>query len=130
RFTLSVEGMSCASCTGRVERVLKAQPGVIEATANLASRRAQVTLWEGAATAAALAQAVTKAGFAASSLTADAPDRRAEEMAMLGRDAWLAALLTIPVFLVEMGGHLVPAFHHWIAGTIGTQTSWIAQFLQ
>lgn len=27
RFTLSVEGMSCASCTGRVERVLKAQPG-------------------------------------------------------------------------------------------------------
>lgn len=46
RLTLSVEGMSCASCTGRVERVLKAQPGVIEATANLASRRAQVTLWE------------------------------------------------------------------------------------
>ncbi|QCP85480.1 copper-translocating P-type ATPase [Cereibacter sphaeroides] len=129
RLTLSVEGMSCASCTGRVERVLKAQPGVIEATANLASRRAQVTLWEGAATAAALAQAVTRAGFAASPLTADAPDRRAEEMGTLRRDAIVAALLAIPVFLVEMGGHLVPAFHHWIAGTIGTQTSWIAQFL-
>ncbi|MGP3696502.1 heavy metal translocating P-type ATPase [Rhodobacter sp. NSM] len=129
RLALSVEGMTCASCTGRVERVLKAQPGVVEASANLANRRAQVTLWEGAATAAALAQAVTRAGFAAAPLQAETPDRRAEDLRALRRDAWIAALLALPVFLVEMGGHLIPAFHHWIAGTIGTQTSWIAQFL-
>ncbi|WP_441302622.1 copper ion binding protein, partial [Cereibacter changlensis] len=76
-LTLSVEGMTCASCTGRVERVLRAQPGVISASANLATRRAQVVLWEGAATAQALAAAVTRAGFAASA-EAGAPDRRAE----------------------------------------------------
>jgi Cu+-exporting ATPase len=28
-----------------------------------------------------------------------------------------------------MGGHMVPAFHHWIAGTIGTQNSWYIQFV-
>ena len=46
---LGVEGMTCAACTGRVERVLRAQPGVKEAVANLALRRATVTLFEGGA---------------------------------------------------------------------------------
>ena len=39
---LGIEGMTCAACTGRVERVLKAQPGVKDAVANLALRRATV----------------------------------------------------------------------------------------
>jgi copper chaperone CopZ len=43
---LAVEGMTCAACTGRVERMLKAQPGVAAATANLALRRARVEAWE------------------------------------------------------------------------------------
>ena len=30
-LTLVVEGMSCASCVGRVEKALKAVPGVVEA---------------------------------------------------------------------------------------------------
>ena len=28
-----------------------------------------------------------------------------------------------------MGSHLIPAFHHWIAHTLGTQNSWYIQFL-
>ncbi|MFC6048312.1 copper ion binding protein, partial [Methylobacterium hispanicum] len=39
---LSIEGMTCASCVGRVERALKAVPGVAEATVNLATERASV----------------------------------------------------------------------------------------
>ncbi len=77
--TLSVEGMTCASCTGRVERVLKAQPGVASAVANLATRRAQVTLWE-RADPAALAAAVTRAGYVSTPLEEAAPaDPQAEE---------------------------------------------------
>lgn len=109
---LSVEGMTCASCTGRVERVLAAQPGVIKARANLAARRATVTMWEGAATAEALAGLVTKAGFAAAPLDDADPGARAKELQRLIRDAWIAGVLTLPVFITEMGGHLVPAFHH------------------
>jgi P-type Cu+ transporter len=123
---ISVEGMTCASCTGRVERVLKAQPGVIGAAANLAARRAQVTVSDPAVTPAALAAAVTAAGFAASpeAAPADAPQ---QEFAALRRNLILAAILTLPVFVVEMGGHLVPAMHHWVAMTLGTQTSWMIQ---
>ena len=47
QVTLAVEGMTCAACTGRVERVLRAQPGVAEATANLVTRAAtEMTLWQ------------------------------------------------------------------------------------
>ena len=40
----------------------------------------------------------------------------------------LAALLVLPVFVIEMGGHLFPPFHHWINATIGEVTSRILQF--
>ncbi len=124
---LSVEGMTCASCVARVERVLKAQPGVIDSSVNLAARRAQANVWAGSATAATLAAAVTRAGYAASAMAQADPDHRDTERRRLGRDTVVAAALAAPVFLVEMGGHLVPALHHWIDRTIGMQTSWVAQ---
>ena len=42
RINLSIEGMTCASCVGRVERALRAVPGVVEAEVNLATSRARV----------------------------------------------------------------------------------------
>ena len=37
---LPIEGMSCASCVARVERALRAVPGVAEASVNLATESA------------------------------------------------------------------------------------------
>ena len=126
---LGVEGMTCAACTGRVERVLRAQPGVKEAVANLALRRATVTLWDGGAAPEVLAAAVAKAGFAASPLATAVPHDPAEEVRRLARDTAVAAALTLPVFVVEMGGHLVPAFHHWLMGVVPMVQLWLAQFV-
>ena len=52
---LLVEGMTCASCVGRVERALLAVPGVSQASVNLATERATV---RGVADAAALVAAI------------------------------------------------------------------------
>jgi len=41
-MTLTVQGMSCASCVGRVERALNAIPGVDSASVNLANESARV----------------------------------------------------------------------------------------
>ena len=41
-WTLPIEGMTCASCVGRVERALQKMPGVIEATVNLATESASI----------------------------------------------------------------------------------------
>ncbi|MFM7332852.1 MAG: copper ion binding protein, partial [Tabrizicola sp.] len=57
---LPIEGMTCASCAGRVERALKAVPGVTAARVNLATERAEV---EGSATPEALIGAVEKVGY-------------------------------------------------------------------
>ncbi|MCE8459374.1 heavy-metal-associated domain-containing protein, partial [Rhodovulum sulfidophilum] len=70
-IALAVGGASCASCTGRIERTLMAQPGVLSASMNLASGQARVTLAEGLDDAAALARAVTEAGYPATPLRAE-----------------------------------------------------------
>ncbi|UWQ14901.1 heavy metal translocating P-type ATPase [Aliiroseovarius sp. M344] len=126
---LEVEAMSCASCVGRVERMLAATPGVLEARVNLASERAFVTYLAGATTPQTLSAKITKAGFPTRPREDNAstvPRDKAAEAEALKRKALLAAVLTAPVFILEMGGHLFPAFHHWIARSIGLGTShWI-----
>ena len=131
---LSVTGMTCASCVGRVEKALKAVPGVSNATVNLATERASVTA-TGGVPASALIQAVAKAGYEAKPLAAEASDtdavaeRQAAELKSLKRALTIATIFALPVFILEMGAHIVPAFHHVIAETIGTQNSWYLQFV-
>jgi Cu+-exporting ATPase len=60
--SLAIEGMTCASCVGRVERALKAVPGVAEASVNLATERAEVS-FAGAPDPAALVAAIDAAGY-------------------------------------------------------------------
>ncbi len=128
---LAVQGMTCASCVGRVERALKAVPGVTGAVVNLATERASV---QGSADAASLIAAIAGAGYDATLIDnsdterADAAGRKDAEERALKRDFILALVLTLPVFLLEMGTHLIPGIHHLIASTIGMQQSWYLQF--
>ena len=62
-LSLPVEGMTCASCVGRVEKALAKVPGVARATVNLATEAAALSLSQRVATA-ALTAAVEKAGYA------------------------------------------------------------------
>ncbi|WP_349961473.1 heavy metal translocating P-type ATPase [Rhizobium sp. ZPR3] len=128
---LSIEGMTCASCVGSVERALKTVPGVSEAAVNLATERATI---KGTAHAASLIAAVENAGYEAKIISADRGDEEAgraqkkdAERRELTRDFTIAAILTTPVFLLEMGSHLIPGVHALIAETIGMQWSWYIQ---
>jgi Cu+-exporting ATPase len=78
---LDIDGMTCAACVGRVERVLKRVPGVRDAAVNLATHRATVTVDDVAD--GALIAAIEKAGygarphvpaFTADDLAPDAPE--------------------------------------------------------
>ena len=133
KVTLNVASMSCASCVGRVDKALEAVPGVLEVSVNLAAETATVTYLEGATTPAALIAASTEIGYPAeiaeATATTDRAARKEEEARALLAKTLFAAALALPVFLVEMGGHVFPAFHHFIASTIGMQTSWVLQFL-
>ena len=127
---LTVEGMTCASCSGRVEKALAAIPGVTSAQVNLATGSATV-LHSPAVTPQALAEAVTAKGYP-TQVQADTGHHMHDhggDAATLRRNFLIALALTLPVFVAEMGGHAFPAFHHWLHMTIGQQPLWILEFL-
>lgn len=62
RLSLPVEGMSCAGCVSRVERVLTALPGAHDVSVNLATGRANLSLGTGASLA-DVAAALAEAGY-------------------------------------------------------------------
>lgn len=62
-MVLPIEGMTCASCVGRVERAIRAVRGVADVSVNLATERARITFLDGNADGGAVAEAVTKAGY-------------------------------------------------------------------
>jgi len=133
---LGIEDMTCASCVGRVEKALRQIPGVIEANVNLAPERARVRHSAGIVTTAMLEAAVEQAGYKArrlSAATASSDDqdseRRENEARGLRRSLLIAALLTLPVFVLEMGSHLIPAMHHWVLGVLGEQRNGYLQFV-
>ena len=63
-LTFDITGMTCASCSARVEKALGKVPGVLDASVNLATEQAVVEVAQGTS-AAALIAAVERAGYGA-----------------------------------------------------------------
>jgi len=126
---LQIQGMSCASCVGRVERALLAVEGVDHASVNLATQQATI---KGAADTDALINAVIETGYQATSLEDGAAsnlDNQSKELAGLKRDLTIALIFSVPLFVTEMGAHMFSGVHHFVTNTIGTQNSWYIQFV-
>jgi mercuric ion binding protein len=73
RVVLKVEGMNCSLCPITVRKALERVPGVLEARVEFEAGRAQARYDPDKATPAALAQAVTDAGFPATVTTVNPP---------------------------------------------------------
>ena len=119
KIELALNGMHCASCAARIEKALAAAPGVSEAAVNFATSRATVRFDSGLAGVDALydvvralgyeAQPVSDAAAAGESSHAAEEQRRQEDYARQRRRFVVALMLTVPVAVLAMAGHLVPA---------------------
>ncbi|OBS08544.1 heavy metal translocating P-type ATPase [Acidihalobacter prosperus] len=112
---LAVEGMTCASCVGRVERTLRRAPGVIDASVNLATERAHLRFLPAMTEPDTLAAAVTAAGYAARPLREEAAadeDRQQAVQHAMRRDVIVAGVLALGVMPLAMGAELIPAVGH------------------
>jgi Cu+-exporting ATPase len=109
---LAIEGMTCASCVGRVERALLKVSGVRSASVNLANERARVEVL-GAIDPAVLVQAVEAAGYHAQISSDERPDTD-RAAARLRRERWalVAALLLAAPLVIPMFGDLLGL--HWM----------------
>lgn len=125
---LSVGGMTCANCSARVERALKALKGVVEASVNLASERASVRYLPGSVTPTQLAKAVEEAGYHVleSEVGKDRVDQereaREQELRSLRQSVIVAAIFSVPIFLLDMVPMMIPPLHRWMMGIIPHDT--------
>lgn len=120
---LTIDGMTCASCVGRVERALNKVAGVKSVSVNLANERAHLELL-GQVDQQSLLDAVRKAGYAASVWQAEAaktdnPQQRLkhERWALICAIA-LALPLVAPMVLQPFGLHwMLPAWAQFALAT-------------
>ncbi|MGI0526571.1 heavy metal translocating P-type ATPase [Rhizobium giardinii] len=130
---LGVEGLTCASCVSRVEKALKTVPGVKDASVNLATEKATLRIVSGTPTL-AVEDAVRAAGYAVRRVAADSPaddseDRRDRETKRLTMSLALAAALTLPLVVLEMGSHFIPVIHDWVMDNVGMGNNLVIQFV-
>ena len=111
---MPVLGMHCSACAARIEKALSRTPGVTKAGVNLATARATVQYAPDAIAPEALRAAVQGEGY---DVILPSGDRTADDEAAAVHDAEyrqirtrfvIAAVLTVPVLALAMGGHIVP----------------------
>ncbi|WP_336357163.1 heavy metal translocating P-type ATPase [Pseudomonas granadensis] len=120
---LSIDGMTCASCVGRVERALNKVAGVKSVSVNLANERAHLELL-GQIDQQTLLDAVSKAGYSASVWQAEAA-KTDNQQQRLKHERWalicaiaLALPLVAPMVLQPFGLHwMLPAWAQFALAT-------------
>ena len=117
---LDIEGMTCASCVGRVERALRGADGVRAATVNLATESARV---EGVIEdVERLLRAVVAAGYSARVRASGVPSPPPVATDALRRHLIIASVLTVPLvapmLLLPFGVHaMLPGVWQWALAT-------------
>jgi Cu+-exporting ATPase len=120
RLDLPIEGMTCASCAGRIERNLNRLDGV-QATVNYATERASVRFDAQRVTPGELVAAVEAAGYAAQLPSSEAAPARAEDpSSALRRRLAFAAVLSLPVLALAMIPALQFDYWQWLSLQLAT----------
>jgi copper-transporting P-type ATPase V len=113
---LDVQGMTCASCAARVEKVLNRQAGVANANVNLAANRATVTYHPQLVSVDELSTAVEHIGYRMA--PAEPEDVESEDVHARDQRAWLGRmLLSWPLGLAVLGLSLFYMDQPWARWT-------------
>ncbi len=109
-LSLSIGGMTCATCVNTIESALKKQKGVMGASVNLATERAQVTFNPQLITEENIISTIENVGYSAKKIstigtTSDDRERRerARELRVQQLRLIVAVFLSIPILLLSMG---------------------------
>ncbi len=114
KTTISIAGMSCASCVLKIEKSLKAVKGVYDAKVNFTSTKAYVSYEKGIVTRELLVKAIEKAGY---TTIEEKPgvdvekETREKEIAVLKVKFSVAVIFGLPLLYVAMAPHMgLPVF--------------------
>jgi Cu+-exporting ATPase len=112
--------MTCASCVARVERAVRAVPGVADVSVNLATERASVTATPGAdLDVAAVAAAVRAAGYSVAEVRPEPADDRSAAAPETADDRRLAAARRDGIRVLVAAGLSAPLAGSMVAMLFG-----------
>ncbi len=116
KIDLRIKGMSCATCSARVEKELKRMSGVKKAVVNLVTEIAAVEYLPAQITVTDLVQAVQRSGYDAEALTNDIHEASPEsdELRERRRMLILAAFFSLPFVVMMVGEFLRLPLPHWL----------------
>ncbi len=108
-----LEGMTCAACATRIEKVLNKLPGVTKATVNFSMETARIEYTPSEVSISDMQSKVMKLGYKATSKleNASVEDHRKEEIRNQKRKLLLSAILSFPL-LWSMVSHF--SFTSWV----------------
>lgn len=106
-ITIPIEGMTCAACSARVEKVLQRLEGVVDATVNLATEKAAVSYDPQKIHITEIRKAIEKAGYKPREIAkTDAIDedrkRREKEFRVLRTKMIVSAIFSLPLLYIAM----------------------------
>lgn len=108
KLDLNIEGMTCASCSGRIEKKLNKMEGVVKAVVNLSSETARVEYIPGTTSPAEIISAIEMLGYSAfpreEAETASPADRREKTYQREKQRFVFSLSLSLPVFILSMPG--------------------------
>jgi Cu+-exporting ATPase len=132
QIDLSVQGMTCANCVGRVERALNKVDGVLSASVNLATERASITYVPSSVSPGQLKAAVRASGYEVldTETGQDRSDqeREAREKEVLGlrRAVIFSAVFAVPLLILAMLPMLYSPAEMWVMERVGMNAlNWI-----
>lgn len=107
--SLKIEGMTCAACAKRIEKVTGKLDGVVESTVNYATEKLTISFEPSKVRVSDIKKAIEKAGYKAleEEVTVDSDKERKEhEIKVLWRKFIISAIFTVPLLFISMG-HMV-----------------------
>ncbi|MGI6534634.1 MAG: heavy metal translocating P-type ATPase [Peptococcia bacterium] len=108
QVTIPIEGMSCAACASRIEKVLSQLNGVTMASVNLATEKATVTYEPEKIRLSEIKQAIAQAGYKALEIEGrqaidEDRQRKEQEIKKLKSSFFVSALFSLPLLYLAMG---------------------------
>jgi len=125
QLDVGIEGMTCASCVARVERALKKVPGVEQATVNLATESARVTMAQEPQAMARVLRAVRDAGYEPREIDNNSQNHKSSGASFVpvGLGLLLSAPLVLPMLASLWGAHwMLPA---WVQFALATPVQFV-----
>ena len=129
-INLDIKGMTCASCVNRIERVLKKDESVQEASVNLATEKAKISFDAAKTNPQHLIELIQKAGYEAT-LSVDKKIKAAQKSSDLKQEKILIMIsvlltlpLVLPMLLAPLGWDVMPS--PWVQLILATPVQfWI-----